>query len=91
LEQTLGRISVLWQYQAHRDSGLSLAVVAPGTARFPIDGFRVTTTNKAVEVTLKAGSSALHVAQNGLSDLGKALSKVKPPPLPSPLRFLFDF
>lgn len=45
LEQTLGRISVLWQYQAHRDSGLSLAVVAPGTARFPIDGFRVTTTN----------------------------------------------
>ena len=47
---------------------------------------------KAVEVTLKAGSSALHVAQNGLSDLGKALSKVKPPPLPpGPLRFLFDF
>jgi hypothetical protein len=46
----------------------------------------------ASKLVLKAGSTVLNGLGDGLKDLGKALPKIKIPPLPpGPLRFLFDF
>jgi hypothetical protein len=46
---------------------------------------------KASTVVLKAGSTVLNGLNDGLKDLGSALTKLKPPPLPpGTLRFLFD-